>query len=120
MTATQLTLVPVPQPGRIVHINDPILLHEDFWHKPRYAMIGHQTVRLDGLVTVEIVPMTRCCRGPAKVSFYDDRRNCQSYLCFGHITLLTPEDFNGTRVRITPHFVPEARILLARRPTGAS
>ncbi|MGH2853138.1 MAG: hypothetical protein ACRDLF_02970 [Solirubrobacteraceae bacterium] len=113
-------LPPVPEPGQIVHINDFSLLHEDLPRKRRYAMTGYSTVSVNGLVTIEIIPMTHCRRGPAKVSFFDDRCRCHSYLCFGLITLLTPQDLSGRRVRITPHFVPGARVLLAQRPTGAT
>jgi hypothetical protein len=111
------------QPGQIVHVNDVTLLHKELQRKRRYAMVGHTVTPITDLVAIEIIPMTHAAWGPMKVSFFDAYRGCRSYLCFGLTTLLTPEDVNGTRVRVTSRFVPGATGILARhshrRPVSA-
>jgi hypothetical protein len=101
------------QPGLIVHVNDVSLLHKELRHKRRYAMVGYPTL-FDGLIVIEIIPMTHTARGAKKASFFDSNCGRPSYLCFGLTTFLTPCTFDGTRVRVTSHFVPDATEMLAR------
>jgi hypothetical protein len=101
------------QPGLIVHVNDVSLLHKELRHKRRYAMVGYPTL-FDGLIVIEIIPMTHTARGAKKAFFFDSNCGRRSYLCFGLTTFLTPRTFNGTQVRVTSHFVPEATEMLAR------
>jgi hypothetical protein len=116
-TITYLQALPyAPQPGQIVHINDVLLLHEALRRKRRYAMVGYPTQSINGLIVIEIIPMTHAEWGPMKVSIFESRCGSQSYLCFGHTSFLTLEDFDSSRVRVTSRLIPEAIDLLARRP----
>jgi hypothetical protein len=112
-----------PPPGQIVHVNDVSLLHKVLRRKRRYAMVGYPTSPAEGPIAIEIIPLTRNPRGSRKVSFFDASCGCQSSLCLALTTFLKPEDFDGTRVRVTPHFVPGAIDILAkhssRRPPSA-
>jgi hypothetical protein len=113
-TLTNVRSLPLRlQPGQIVHVNDVSLLHKELRHKRRYAMVGYPTL-FDDLIAIEIIPMTHTAQGSKKVSFFDPNCGRRSYLCFGLTTFLTPRAFNGTRVRVTFHLVPEATEVLAR------
>jgi hypothetical protein len=113
-TLTHVRSLPLRlQPGLIVHVNDVSLLHKELQHKCRYAMVGYPVLR-DGLIAIEIIPMTHTARGSNKASFFDSNCGRRSYLCFGLTTFLMPRTFNGTRVRVTSRFVPEATAMLAR------
>jgi hypothetical protein len=113
-TLTHVPSLPLRlRPGLIVHVNDVSLLHKELQHKRRYAMVGYPAL-IDGLIVIEIIPMTHTARGSKKASFFDSDCRRRSYLCFGLTTFLAPRAFNGTRVRVTSQFVPDATEILAR------